>query len=100
MIFRLARGVAHDAFKNFRHAARMNLQPRLFQDLTADALFQGLADFEDAAGERPVALEWRLAALDHQDAVAVQDDGADPQDWARRIAPVVRHPALLTEPRP
>ena len=43
--------------------ARLDFQAGLFQDLAAHALFQRLAGFEHAAGQRPISLQRGLAAL-------------------------------------
>src|SRR6266481_2991587 len=65
--------IAHDALEDLEDGYWLAFEARLLAHFAADAVGQGLADLERAAGQRPPALERRLAALRHQDAVATQD---------------------------
>jgi hypothetical protein len=60
-----------DQFKGFDDEAG------LFAHLANDAGGERLADFKQAAGQRPLALERLVAAADEQDAACVYDYGTD-----------------------
>ena len=63
MIFGAALGVAHDAFEEFEHFLRRDLQAGFFQDSRVLRRFQSFAGFDQAAGEGPVAFERVAGAL-------------------------------------
>ena len=63
-----------------------------FEDLAADALFEGFVEFEDAAGWFPVIV---VAAANDEDAVLVVDDDAGNADGVLRG---VRHAAANWSP--
>jgi hypothetical protein len=56
MVFDLSGFITHDALEDFDYLDGFDDEAGFFEDLAPDGLFEGLADFEAAAGERPVAL--------------------------------------------
>jgi hypothetical protein len=60
-----------------------------FVDFAEEGGVEGFAGFDGAAGEGPDALVRGLGALDEEDLVVVEDEGADAEDGARGEAAVV-----------
>ena len=89
MIFGFAGIVAHDALEDFEDASRFDDEAGFFKDFAADGVLEFLADFDHSAGQGPGAFEGLAATLDQEDATGAEDEGADSQDGARRVAAVV-----------
>src|SRR5208282_2684760 len=70
-------GVAEDAVVDSEQVAGFDGQAGLFAGLTDRGFAQQFADFEDAAGNRPLGLQRRMRTLHQHHARAFDDDGAD-----------------------
>src|ERR1019366_4369448 len=84
-----AGGIAHDALEYLQYAQRTDFEAGLLAHLAADGVGQRLAGLQRAAGQRPPANQRLLAALRHEDAVALQNERAHANDRARGITAVV-----------
>jgi hypothetical protein len=67
MVFAGADVVRHDAFEHGSNGIRRDTQPSFLENLSSEGLFEALTRFDQATGQRPVALERGFAALDEQD---------------------------------
>src|SRR4029453_16030590 len=75
------RGIADDAVDHPAHVEDVDLEAAFLLDLAAHRVLEPLAQVHEAAGQAPLALRRRPAALDQQDTVALEQDGphADPR---------------------
>lgn len=89
MVFGSAGVVAYDALEDFEDAFCFDDKAGFLEDLAADGVIESLADFDNAARQGPGAFEGLAATLDQEDATGAEDEGADSQDGARRVAAVV-----------
>ena len=79
MVLDTSVSIAENAVKSSEEFAGENLQPGFFEGFADCGLEDSFTKFDDASGERPLALQRRLGALDERDASAVgmDDDGSD-----------------------
>ena len=61
----------------FEQFEGLDVEAGFLADFAGDAGREGLADFEHAAGEGPVALEGLGSAANEEHAAVVNDNGAD-----------------------
>jgi hypothetical protein len=98
--------IGHDAFEDFKNRELFHFEAGFFADFTPDTVLQFFAGLDDPAGQRPIALERFLRALDQEDFTVVEDERADPKERARWIAPALcvnterslSHPAARDTP--
>lgn len=77
--------VAGDTVDDFDDGDGLDEEAGFFLNFAANALLQSLAELERPSGQRPLALERRVAALDEENAVLMEDDGSDADDGTVRI---------------
>jgi hypothetical protein len=77
VIFGAAFSIGHDALEVFEELDRLDVEAGFLEDFSLDGLVEGLAGFDQSAGEGPIAFERFLAALDHKDAIAFEYECAD-----------------------
>jgi hypothetical protein len=87
VIFDAAFRVRHDALEDLEQVEHFDFEPGLFANFAAGSLFEALAGFDAASGQRPVTSERRVAALYQKDAPVLDDQRADAQNGTRGIAP-------------
>lgn len=80
MVFGNAGLIEHNALVDFDQADDLDYEAGLFADLPMQRFFETLADFDDAARQRPPAFERFAPTLDEQDLFAFDDQRADAQD--------------------
>jgi len=89
VILDAAVGAAFDALEDLHDRTNGDLQPGLFQHLARQRLLERFTELHAAAGQAPFPFERFVSALDQQDAIAVQNHGADANDRLRRKLPQI-----------
>ena len=87
MILGAPGGIAPDAVEHFNDGTHDDVERRLLAYLARERGFERLAELDDAARQAPFTLERFLPALHEQDAIAVEDDGADGDDRPVGVLP-------------
>ncbi len=89
MVLRAAFVIGHDPLEHFEKLQHFHIEIGLFQDLAADARFQMLSRFQDAAGQRPPSLQRFMTSFDQKDPIVEKHQTTDAEKWTRRITTVV-----------
>jgi hypothetical protein len=76
MILHAIVGVAEDSVEDSEKFAGFNDQPGFFLRFATGGFANQLSDFEDTAGDGPLALNRGMGTLDQDDFVILDDDGA------------------------
>src|SRR3954453_2584002 len=94
MIFAAFRVVEHDALKNRGDGCGFDIQPGFLPGFPYDGVFEALAGFDQAAGQRPFAREGRATAFYEENAVAVvENESSDTEQRPSRVPP--GHPIYI-----
>ena len=70
-------GVAQDAIVDAEQVSELDDESSFFTSLADGGFADEFADFEDTSGDGPLRLQWRVSALDEEDAGVFDDDGTD-----------------------
>lgn len=85
VVFGAALEVGHDALEDGGDGGGADAKTCFFKDFADNGGFKALSRLDEAAGEGPPAFQRGLAALNEEDFVPAEDDGADSQQWARGV---------------
>jgi hypothetical protein len=72
-----------------------NLEAGFFPDFAAHGVFQAFAGFEDSAGQGPVAFKGFAASFDQEDFPLLEDQRADSEYGALRVAARIANTGAL-----